>query len=202
LTRYAIWLLKFAERDLILWPPNASSQLIDEAGDGGPTSLASLANYLSVGYDQFDPVDKILDALSFSRMPEAPVGSRDFDAETSIEDSIEAIVSIITTFRALKTAPGNSRKVKEYSARCYRSLVDYWGDLTQWILNLVRHASNLNNPSFLLIRCAMALEVIISDAQGNIYKEDLVAHSRTLDLVYLLLCQVDQCDGRSRYILN
>lgn len=178
---------------LNIWHFNVLSQLIDETGDGG-------ANYLSAGYDQFDPVDEILDALSPSRIPNAPVGVGDFEAETNTQDAIEAILSIASIFTALNKTSERTQKVEAYSARCYQRLVDHWGGLTQWIFHLVLHASNLTNPRLFLLRCALALEVIICDAEGNAYKEDLVAQNRTVDLVYLLLCQVDQNDGRSHYI--
>lgn len=159
----------------------------------------TLASYISSIFDQFDPLDKILDALQYSRLPPIPMDPENKAQLGNIDDAVEAIRTISTIFGALNETP-QPKTVEEYTNLCYRRLVDQWGSLTQWIANLILNSSNLEDARVVMLCCAKALLAIIDKTHGNAYKEDLVNQYRTVDLVFLLLCEKDRSGGSRRYV--
>ncbi|KAJ3550061.1 hypothetical protein NMY22_g658 [Coprinellus aureogranulatus] len=174
-------------------------KLFENAGDGERGKLLALLEYLSTNFAQFDPMDAILDALDCARVPPVPMDSMDAMQTESVHDAFQAILNGISIFRSANLTP-LPRNVEEYADRCYSRLLERWSDVLKWIFNLIMKSPDMTNRTTVLLICAELLRTISEGTNDKPYKEDIVTQHRTVDLVYLLLCQKERWGGRNCHV--
>lgn len=167
--------------------------------------LRELAAYLSEEKESF-MIDEVLDGLDKAQILHDPPGDSEAAAQydlTVLRPASRRILQLIAIFKSLSHIEGTVDETNSIKERCFRELVERWGAVTKWIFHFLAEKQR-SHPWDILFTlqqwiCLVSvslLKPLLSQIDGDRYKEELVSLPDTMDLVFALLCSTDQQTGK------
>lgn len=159
--------------------------------------LAELAKHLCDGYEVYDPLEMMLDALDATLVPVLPpsvgLGGAMLKVVCNADDGLFGLTVIL---RCLNFAP-RTPALDLYTNRAYAMVIEAWPGIVRWMVYLLlcgNGPTDYGQDPFL--RCTQVLRMICYHAKGHAQKEELVSQTHTVDVLFLLLRQKDSETGR------
>ncbi|RXW15662.1 hypothetical protein EST38_g10191 [Candolleomyces aberdarensis] len=163
-------------------------------------NIMDLVNLLNSNRERgCDVVEHALQLLDRTLMPSTPFNLDNPNVKDAVEGAFTGLVLLARIFRCFKLKSSHMRPLEDM---CLPRIIEWWADLTSWVVAIITDAGQAMNPHAILSLCAEAVEGVIYNADDNPGKCELVSLPVTADVICTLLAQTPKSIKSYFYILG